>query len=104
MLSNLQKVLGKTKKYKLWQEAYLYRLCHETVWAFLDANLSLAKEELQIFLKSSQAKLRLTLASRNPTLLSWLKTHQEELDQRLSLALAEKSVTIDKIEWKFRGN
>ncbi len=49
MLGNLKQTLIRTKKYKLWHEAHIFKLVNDVFWTFAKTNLQLSESSVNIF-------------------------------------------------------
>lgn len=90
MISNLKKTLGKSTKYKLWQDSYIYNLCFESFTNWLEAKSIKQKDSVKVFLKTNSKTISITIACSENNLLSWLKVSNEELEEYFTKLLISK--------------
>jgi len=77
----------RTKKYRLWHEAYIFKLVNAVFWDFAKTNLQLSESSANIFVKSSSKTITIKITSTDPTILSILKINFQDLENEFQKVL-----------------
>ena len=101
MLKHISSGLSRSKKYRLWQEAYWLAWLNQALEAFTKEHLQLKNPEIRAFVKLQGQVLHIKIAAKEPTVLAALKIAQKALLNFLHQNLPQKAQLFAQLKISF---
>lgn len=101
MLKHISSSLSRSKKYRLWQEAYWLVLLNQALKTFTEQHLQLKNPEIRAFVRLQGQVLHVKIAAKEPTVLVALKIAQKALLDFLHQNLLQKAQLVTQLKISF---